>query len=228
MAKITVNATDGGRFDVYLALPPGGSGPGLLVIQEIFGVNAIMRGVCDTYAARGYVALCPDLFWRQEPGVDISDAETDKASALMGGFSETKGVEDLIASLDTLRALPECGPNVGTLGFCLGGRLAFLMATRSDSDCNVSYYGVGIEKLLGEASAITRPLLMHIAEQDRFVPPAAQQAIREGLGGMANVTLYSYPGVGHAFARPGGALYDAHAAKLADDRTADFFALHLG
>ncbi|MGK9233023.1 dienelactone hydrolase family protein [Inquilinus limosus] len=231
MATVTITAADGGRFNAYLARPASGSGPGILVIQEIFGVNAVMRQICDDLAAQGYVALCPDLFWRQEPGVDITDqskAEWDKAFALFNGFNETAGVEDLIASLATLRDLPECTGRAGALGYCLGGRLAFLMATRSDADCAVSYYGVGIDKLLGEASAITRPLMLHIAEKDRFVPPEAQAEIRARMASLPTVTVHAYPGLDHAFARVGGEHYDAAGAKLANDRTAAFLKTHLG
>lgn len=230
MATVTITAADGGRFNAYLARPASGSGPGLLVIQEIFGVNAVMRQVCDGLAAQGYVALCPDLFWRQEPGVDITDqsqAEWDKAFALFNGFNETAGVEDLISSLAYLRDLPECTGRAGAIGYCLGGRLAFLMATRSDADCAVSYYGVAIDKLLGEASAITRPLLMHIAEKDRFVPPEAQAAIRDRMASLPTVTVHVYPGADHAFARTGGDHFDAAAARLANDRTATFLKTHL-
>jgi len=231
MATVTITAADGGRFNAYLARPATGSGPGILVIQEIFGVNAVMRQICDDLAAQGYVALCPDLFWRQEPGVDITDkskAEWDKAFALFNGFNETAGVEDLIASLAALRDLPECTGRAGALGYCLGGRLAFLMATRSDADCAVSYYGVGLDKLLGEAAAITRPLMLHIAEKDRFVPPEAQAEIRARMASLPTVTVHVYPGLDHAFARVGGEHYDAAGAKLANDRTAAFLKTHLG
>jgi carboxymethylenebutenolidase len=231
MATVTITAADGGRFNAYLARPASGSGPGILVIQEIFGVNAVMRQICDDLAAQGYVALCPDLFWRQEPGVDITDksqAEWDKAFALMNGFNETAGVEDLIASLAALRDLPECSGRAGALGYCLGGRLAFLMATRSDVDCAVSYYGVALDKLLGEASAITRPLMLHIAEKDRFVPPEAQAEIRARMASLPTVTVHTYPGLDHAFARVGGEHYDAAGATLANDRTAAFLQTHLG
>jgi carboxymethylenebutenolidase len=231
MATVTITAADGGRFNAYLARPASGSGPGVLVIQEIFGVNAVMRQICDDLAAQGYVALCPDLFWRQEPGVDITDkskAEWDKAFALFNGFNETAGVEDLIASLASLRDLPECTGRAGALGYCLGGRLAFLMATRSDADCAVSYYGVGIDKLLGEAAAITRPLLLHIAEKDQFVPPDAQAQIRSRMASLPTVTVHAYAGLDHAFARKGGDHFDAAGATLANDRTAAFLKTHLG
>jgi len=227
---ITIAAPDAGAFGAYLALPPGGSGPGLVVIQEIFGVNAVMRAITDDYARQGYVVLCPDLFWRQEPGIQITDrteAEWERAFALFGGFDRDKGIEDLAATLAHLRGLPACSGKVGSVGYCLGGMLAFLMGTRTDSDANVSYYGVGLDGLLDEAGSIRRPMLLHLAEKDRFVPPEAQAKIRAGLSGHALVTLHAYPGVDHAFARRDGAHFDATAAGLANERTAAFLDANL-
>lgn len=231
MPEITIKVDDG-EFAAYLAAPKttGTSAPGMLVIQEIFGVNAFMRHICDQLAERGYVAICPDLFWRQERGVDMTDrtdAEMQKAFELYKGFNEAKGVLDLVAALSHLRALPGCSDKAGSIGFCLGGKLAYLMATRSSSDCNVGYYGVGIENALNEASAITRPLLMHIAEQDQFVPKDAQTAIKKSLAGNSAVTIHTYWGVEHAFARPDGRHWDAAAAQLANDRTEAFLRKHL-
>jgi carboxymethylenebutenolidase len=231
MSQVTITASDGsGSFSAYLALPASGRGPGVIAIQEIFGVNKDMRDKCDQLAAQGYVAICPDLFWRQEPGVDITDqtqAEWDKAFSLYKGFSEARGVDDLISTLDFLRKHEACTGKVGSVGYCLGGKLAYLMATRSSADCSVGYYGVGIENQLNEASAITKPLMLHVAEADKFVPPEAQQKIKEALGKITHVTIHSYPGCDHAFARQGGQHYDRAAAELADRRTADFFAQHL-
>lgn len=231
MTDITIDARDGGSFSAYVARPSSASAPGLLVIQEIFGVNQVMRDLCDGFAAQGYLAMCPDLFWRQEPGIRITDktkAEWARAFELYKGFDETKGVSDLIASLEALRKLPGCNGRVGTIGFCLGGKLAYLMATRSDADCNVSYYGVGIEAALGEASAITRPYLAHVAAKDGFVPPAAQAQITEALARIASATLHVYADVDHAFARLGGEHYDAGAATLANQRSAAFLKTNLG
>lgn len=228
---ITIQAADGGSFSGYLARPESGSGPGLVVIQEIFGVNTVMRDLTDSYAAKGYVALCPDLFWRQEPGIQITDktqAEWDRAFELFGGFDVDLGVGDLIAALGHLRGLDGCSGKAGSVGYCLGGKLAYLMATRSDADCNVSYYGVGIQDLLDEAGNIAKPLLMHIAAEDQFVPAEAQAAIAAGLGGNAHVTMHTYADRDHAFAREGGEHWNAEAAALANQRTADFFAAHLG
>jgi carboxymethylenebutenolidase len=230
MPDITIAARDGGSFSGYLAKPASGHGPGIVVIQEIFGVNKVMRDITDALAKQGYLALCPDLFWRQQPGIQITDkteAEWQLAFKLYTGFDVDKGVDDLKATLDHLRKADGCSGKVGTVGYCLGGKLAYLMATRSSADCNVSYYGVGIEGLLGEASRITKPLLMHIAALDKFVPPEAQAKIKEGLKSNKNVTIYSYPGVDHAFAREGGQHWNAPAAILANQRSAEFFRKHL-
>ncbi|MEK9967589.1 MAG: dienelactone hydrolase family protein [Ferrovibrio sp.] len=227
MAKtVTIKASDGsGSFSAYVA---GDKGPGVLVIQEIFGVNKVMRDICDDLAKQGYVALCPDLFWRQEPGVDITDqskAEWDKAFALFGGFNLDKGVDDLKASLAELRKLSS--GKVGTVGYCLGGRLAFLMACRSDVDAAVSYYGVMLADHLGEVGNIKKPLLMHVATEDKFVPKDAQAKVKEAVAKNPNVTLHEYQGNDHAFARVGGEHYDKSAADLANGRSADFFKKHL-
>ena len=231
MPDITITGPDG-SMGAYLALPKGrAKAPGILVIQEIFGVNKVMRDLTDGFAAQGYVALCPDLFWRQEPGIQITDkteAEWQRAFQLYQGFNEAKGVGDLIVSLEHLRAVPQCSGKAGSVGYCLGGKLAYLMATRSNADASVGYYGVGIEKALGEAAAITKPLLLHIAAKDQFCPPEAQAEINGSLGRNSHVTLHTYPDVDHAFARVGGGHYDKAAADLANRRTAEFFTKHLG
>ncbi len=228
MPDITIAARDGGSFSAYLA---GDSGPGILICQEIFGVNQVMRDLADGLAAQGYMALCPDLFWRQEPGIqltDQTDAEWARAFELYKGFDEAKGVDDLIASLAHLRGLDGCTAKVGTVGYCLGGKLAYLMATRSDADCNVGYYGVGIQDAVEEATNIAKPLLLHIAEEDEFVPKDAQQKVHAALDGNALVTIHDYAGLDHAFARIGGAHYDKEQADIANGRTAEFFKQNLG
>src|SRR3546814_694748 len=189
-----------------------------------------MRDICDELAHQGYFAICPDLFWRQEPGIDITDktkAEWDKALALLNGFDVNTGVEDLKSALAWLREHPGCTGKVGAIGYCLGGKLAYLMATRSDADCSVGYYGIGLQDLLGEAANVARPLMLHVAEKDRFVPPDAQARIKEALQGHPKITLHSYAGVDHAFARVGGEHYDAMAARLANDRSAAFLRQNL-
>lgn len=230
MADITIKGPDG-EFSAHRALPPSGKGPGIVLIQEIFGVNKVMRDLADGFAADGYTVVCPDLFWRQEPGIQITDQseeEWQKAFELYQGFDEAKGVEDLKTTLAHLRADEACTGKVGTVGYCLGGKLAYLMAARSDADCNVGYYGVGIENALNEAAGIGNPLMLHIAAEDGFCPKEAQAKIHAALDGHAQVTINDYAGVDHAFARQGGAHYDKAAADLANSRTASFFKSNLG
>ncbi len=228
-SKVTIRVPDG-EFSAYLAKPSSGRGPGVVVIQEIFGVNDVVRHVADALAAEGFFALAPDLFWRLEPGVqltDKTDAEWQRAFGLMKRFDGDKGVGDIQASITHLRGLPGVTGKVGAVGYCLGGRMAFLTATRTDSDASVGYYGVMLDSLLGEAGNIKKPLMLHIAEEDEFVPKNQQAKIRAGLAGNGLVTLHSYPGMDHAFARPGGKHYDKASAGLADDRTLSFFRQHL-
>jgi carboxymethylenebutenolidase len=221
--RIRIEAADGsGSFGGYLALPRAGSGPGLVLAQEIFGVNSTMREVADYYAEEGYVVLVPDLFWRQEPGVELGYGEADwqRAFALYGGFDEAKGMQDMQSAIDVLRARPEVpGRQVGVLGFCLGGKLAYLAACRTDADVAVGYYGVGIDAALDEAERIRCPLALHIAELDKFCPPEARERIVAALRGRPGVSLYVYPGMDHAFARTGGEHFHKPSALLAHERS---------
>jgi carboxymethylenebutenolidase len=215
----------------YLAAPRSGNGPGIVVLQEIFGVNSVMRGIADDLAAQGYFALVPDLFWRLEPGIELtdkSDSEWQQAFDLMNRFDVNTGVEDIQVSIDTLRAHPGVGAKVGAVGYCLGGLLAYLTATRTNAEACVSYYGVNIQTLLAEGAAIRKPLLLHIAGQDQFVPRPAQDQVIAALKDNPHVEIYRYEGVNHAFARDGGKHYDQPAAVLANSRTAEFFRRHLG
>lgn len=218
---IEIAAGDGGRFQAYLAKPAQGSGPGLVLLQEIFGVTAFLRAQADLLAEEGYAVLVPDLFWRQEPGLDLGyvDEDREKALALYQGFDADKAVEDIAATLEALRARPEQSGKLGVLGYCLGGKLAFLTAARCAIDCAISYYGVGLENHLNEAGEITCPLVLHVAEQDGHVPPEAVERVRHALSDHREVAIYSYPGAGHAFARPGGASYDKPAALMAYSRS---------
>jgi len=233
MSSLSISATDGsGRFDALLVRPKSEPAGCVVLIQEIFGVNAAMRALSEWVAEMGFIALCPDLFWRQEPNVtldpDAGQAQWERAFALMNGFDQMKGLEDLAATIAAARALPGSNGKVGTMGFCLGGRMAWRTAVGTDAECHVSYYGVGIEGMLEDAPKITRPLLMHIAERDKFVPPEAQAAILAGVKGHPHVTAHVYPGVDHAFARMGGHAWDARAATIANGRTAEFLVRHLG
>jgi carboxymethylenebutenolidase len=200
-----------------------------VVIQEIFGVNAGIRRKCDKLAGEGYLALAPDLFWRLTPNVDLDpdvDSEFKSALELMGRFDQDQGVRDIEASIRHARNTEGCA-KVGAVGFCLGGRLAFMTAARTDADASVGYYAVGIDNLLREKHAIANPLLLHIAGGDHFVTPDVQKAMHEGLDDHPTVALCDYEGLDHGFATEIGRRRDEQGARLADKRTGDFFAQHL-
>lgn len=217
-------------FDAYVARPDGEATAAIIVIQEIFGVNEGIRRKCDNWAKAGYIAYAPDLFWRLEPHVEL-DADVpdqfDTAIGLMQKFNQDQGIRDIEATIKAARAVTGDAGKVGLVGYCLGGRLAFMAACRTDGDAFVGYYGVGIDGLLGEQHAIGKPVLLHIPTADHFVGPDAQKAMHEGLADNRHVTLYDYEGLDHGFAAEMGARRDPDAAELADRRTADFFAEHL-
>ena len=192
-----------------------------MLAQEIFGVNQTMRDVADYYAEEGYVVLVPDLFWRQEPGIELGYTPEDwqRAFGFYQGFDEAKGVDDLQASITALRAHERVSSNVGVLGFCLGGKLAYLAACRTDTDVAVAYYGVGIEKALDEAKNIKSRLVVHIAEKDQFCPPDARALIHKELTSRKGIEVYVYPGVDHAFARAGGDHFHKPSALMAHQRS---------
>jgi carboxymethylenebutenolidase len=231
MAERTTITTNDGSFSAYVARPQRSPAPAIVVIQEIFGVNQVMRDITDGLAAQGYLAICPDLFWRIEPGIDITDhseAEWKRAFELFNAFDVEAGIGDIGATLDHIRKDKGCNGKVGAVGYCLGGQLAFLTATRTDADCSVSYYGVGLENRVAEAEKLTHPLLMHIAEEDEFTPKPALAVILAALKDHPQVEIYVYPGCNHAFAREGGEHFNPEAAKLANGRTLAFFQKHLG
>lgn len=217
-----------GAFRAYVARRSGAPKAAVVVIQEIFGVNAVMRGKADWLAREGFLAVTPDLFWRLEPGVDITDrteAEWNRAFDLMKRFDLDAGVADIQATLAHARGMG--ADKAGAVGYCLGGLLAYLTAARTDCDASVGYYGVNIPNFLGEARNVRKPLMLHIAGKDGFVPPDAQKQMKDALGGNPLVTLYDYPERDHAFTREGGKNYDAGDARLADGRTIAFFKQHL-
>ncbi len=228
---IDVAATDGsGSFKAYIARPESGSGPVIIALQEIFGVNAGMREICDDLAKEGYIAICPDLFWRMKPGVDITDKskeEWDEAFGYFQNFDHGKGMEDIAATVAAARAIGGGSGKVGAVGYCLGGLLAFNTSAETDVDASVSYYGVGLDTKLDDKDKITTPLLMHIAEEDGFVDKDAQARIKAGLADNDQIAIHSYAGVDHAFARPDGVNWDEAAATLANSRTRDFFQANL-
>lgn len=218
--------TPDGSFTAYVARPAAAKAPAIVVIQEIFGVNEVMRGVADWLASEGFLAIVPDLFWRIEPGIELTDkseAEWKRAFELFNAFDVDKGITDIAATVDHIRKDAGSTGKVGSVGYCLGGLLAFLTATRTNVDGSVGYYGVGLDKRLDEAANLSKPVLLHIAEEDQFCPAAARDQIVAGLSTNPKVTLAVYPGRDHAFARIGGEHYDAGDAKRANDATLAFF-----
>jgi carboxymethylenebutenolidase len=228
--NFTVTTLDGASMAAYRALPQGPAKAAIVVIQEIFGVNAGIRRKCDSLAEAGYLAIAPDLFWRIRPGIELDpdvEAEMKEALGLLGPFDQDQGIRDIEATIRAARAEVD-GGKVGAVGYCLGGRLAYMTAARTDVDASVGYYAVGIDGLLGEKHAIAHPLLLHIAGDDGFVDKATQEAMHAGLDDHPKVTLYDYPGEDHGFATEFGNRRSDAAARLADERTAAFFAENLG
>ncbi|NIE64805.1 dienelactone hydrolase family protein [Burkholderia sp. Ax-1719] len=229
--NIEIASPHGESFGAYLSTPASGKGPGIVLCHEIFGANGYMREVADYYAEEGYTVLLPDLFWRSAPGIELGDSPEDlaRAMALYEAYDENLGVGDIAAALRALEQLPECNGGMGVLGFCLGGKLAWLAACRLPQvACAVSYYGVGIEKALDEAAALTGRVVLHMAGEDRFCPPEAREQIGRSLAGRAGVELYTYPGADHAFARTGSAHWDKAAASMAHQRAVTAFRETLG
>jgi len=228
MGTISIDTLDGDTsFTAYAAEPDGEPRAAIIVIQEIFGINEGIRRKCDQMASLGYIGVAPDLFWRLESGVELDPdvpEEFQQALGLMQRLDQDKAIADLEATIRDARSrLPE-GGKVGCVGYCLGGRLAFLCAARTDTDASVAYYGVGLEGLLGEKHAIAHPLMLHIAGADHFVTPDKQKLIHEGLDDHPKVTLHDYPGEDHGFAAEMGKRRSEEAARLADARTEAFFA----
>lgn len=228
--RITIEGRDG-SFGAYIARPSALPAPAVVVLHEVFGVNADIRDHCDALAKDGFLAVAPDLFWRIEPGVDLSvtsEEDWQHAMGLYQAYDRDAGVRDAEDAVGAVAKLPECNGKVAILGYCLGGLMVFLTAARGRVDAAVAFHGAETEKYLGEAGGIDEPLLMHLAEEDEFMPKPAQAEIKAGLADKPNVTVYSYPGQYHAFSRINGAHYDAEAASLANRRTSEFLHQQLG
>jgi carboxymethylenebutenolidase len=231
---VDIAAADGGNFKVYVAKSAADKAPGLVLIQYICGVNAVMRGLADDFASKGYLVAVPDLFWRQEPGIELlndpskpNQEEQARALELNQGFDDEAAVSDLQSTITFLRGHENCSGQVGALGYCLGGRTAYLVAARTDADCSVGYYGVNIDHYLAEAGNISIPLMLHIAANDELCSVEAHDEIVGTLEKLSPVTLHEYEGAGHAFALVGGHNYNPVAAALANSRSEAFLALNI-
>jgi carboxymethylenebutenolidase len=220
-----------GTFSAYIAKPKTSPASAVVVLQELFGVNADIRRHCDELAEQGYLAVALDLYWRQEPGVDLnvtSDADWQHGLRLYSAYDRDAGVKDIKDTVDAVRNLPECNGKVALLGYCLGALMAFMTAVRNDGiDAAVWYHGADTDKYLGEVDALHAPILMHLAEEDEFISKAAQAEIKAALTKKPNARVYSYPGQSHAFSRHNGRHYNGAAAHLANGRTSEFLSRQL-
>lgn len=215
-----------GSLSAYIARPKASPASAVVVLQELFGVNADIRQHCDELTEQGYFAVAPDLYWRQEPGVDVSvrsKEDWDHGLRLNQAYDRDAGARDIKDTVDTVARFPECNGHVALLGYCIGGLMTFLTAARfSGVTAAVAFHGGDTEKYLDEVPALDAPLLMHLAGEDEFMPKAAQDAIKAAFAGKLNATIYTYPGQRHAFTRHNGEHYNAEAATLANGRTSEF------
>lgn len=219
-----------GEFGAFLVRPSVVPAPAVIVLHEVFGVNEDIRQTCHEIAEQGFVAVAPDLFWRQEPNVDLSvtsESDWQHGLRLYQAYDRDAGAVDVRDTTNAVAKLPECAGKVAILGYCLGGLMTFLTAARYGADAAVAYHGGDTEKYLGEAGGLKAPLLMHLGEEDEFISKPAQAAIKAALATKANVTVFSYPGQYHAFSRHNGAHYNVGAAALAHERTYEFLHRHL-
>ena len=222
--RISINGRDG-AFGAYIARPETSPAPAVVVLQELFGVNADIREKCDELAEQGFLAVAPDLFWRQEPGIDLSvrsESDWQHGLRLYQAYDRDAGVRDIKDATDTVAKMPECTGKIAVLGYCLGALMTFLTAVRHRVDAAVAYHGGDTEKYLSEVDGLHAALLMHLAEEDEFISKPAQAQIRAALARKSNVTVYSYPNQCHAFSRHNGTHYNAAAAALANGRTSEF------
>lgn len=233
MAEIEAPGGEG-RFLVYVAAPEGQPRAAVIVVQEIFGVNEGIRKKCDDWAAQGYLAVAPDLFWRMQPGLELNPdvkEEFDTALKYMERYDPADGVKDIAAVIDAIRAGIDGQPpveKVGVVGFCLGGKIAYMVACRTSIDASVGYYAVGLDEMADEAANLEKPLMLHAGTEDGFVPPEKLAKMHAAFDDNPLITLHEYEGMDHGFADTFGKRRDEAAATLADRRTAEFFARHLG
>ena len=226
--SITIQTADG-DFSAYVAHPATLPAPVIVVLQEIFGVNPDMRETADELAAQGFIAVCPDLFWRQAPRIELSDkTDWERAFSLYQAYDRDQGVHDIAATIDAARTLDGASGKVGLMGFCLGGLMTYLTAVRTGVDAGAWYYGGSTEDYLAEVDGLSAPFLMHVGADDEYISAQAQAAIASAVSNRRNVELHVYPGCSHAFARHRGTRFDADAAVLANQRTVAFFRQHLG
>lgn len=225
--NISVSGPDG-DFSAYLSAPDRPNGVAVIVLQEIFGVNANIRGIADSFAAQGYVAVAPDLYWRQVPKIELDPGSEDgrlRAMELMKGLDRDQAVQDSLDALSAAQARVAGIQRSAAVGYCFGGGVAYLLAVRNNVDAGVAYYGTYLQTVLDEAANLKGKLLLHIAANDHVCPPVVQEAIKAAVAPLGDrATAAVHEGVGHAFARVGGATYDAVTAERANAMTDELLA----
>jgi carboxymethylenebutenolidase len=228
---IDIATFDGAQHvPAYCAVPEDAPKAAIIVVQEIFGLTAGIRRKADDWAALGYLAIAPEMFWRFAPGLDVDPdipEQLDRAIALRSRFDFNEAIADIEAAIRHARTAIGTGGKVGVVGFCWGGSVAYLAATRTDADASVGYYGRHIADHLNEAHAIARPLLLHFGADDPSIPADMRASVRAALGANARVTIREYPQAGHGFATTFGKRRHDDAAQQADAHTREFFAQHL-
>lgn len=230
MTDIKIPSFEGTEFNAYCASPSKAGAAALLVIHDVFGVNGFARKACDDFAASGYFAICPDLFWRNQQAQILGDQDLGtegRMSELVKKFEIEAALRDLLSTLAKVRVMPGCNGKVGVVGYGLGGRLAFLLASRSDVDVSVCYYGRGLEKNIDDVHDVSRPLLVHFAAKDSSVPENVQNRILQRLGRNSLIATKVHENVGYGFALPDSPSYDQSVATVANKATKEFLARSL-
>lgn len=219
--SIPITTSDGNAMQAYMALPSGKASPGIVIAQEIFGVNASLRTVADEFAAEGFAVIVPDLFWRIRPGIELgyTDADRHEAFGLLKKFDARKAVQDLNDAASWF-GRREVVSSVAVLGFCLGGRLAILAAASNPGyAAAISFYGVRADENADEIRAINCPFQFHVGDNDSQIPIEVVKVVEESIADRPNARLFVYPGAQHAFFnKDRGDTYDPAASRLAKER----------
>ena len=227
---VMVKTHDGSEMPAFLAMPESGRGPGIVILQEIFGITDYLKRRARDLAELGYVALVPDLFWRVGSNVNIAEDTQEglqEAFGYLQKMDEAQAVDDVVAALEYLRARPETGGQAGVLGFCMGGRIAYKVAAASEPDVVVSYYGSGIGSLLSDASRVRSPILFHFGASDAYLPASEAEEIRSAFSGKRDAQVEMHAGAGHAFDNPWPMFHHADASREAWPQTAEFLRRHM-